>query len=79
MTRFLLLMLLIVLFAGSCSNLAGQGKSDSEDSDLSALKNLVFTTSVITGIGAEKNVNRRDPSDIVKIGSQYYIFGSHPK
>lgn len=38
---------------------------------------ISFSYEEITGIGHEKNVVRRDPSDIIKVGDQYYIWYTH--
>jgi len=35
---------------------------------------ISFSYEEISGIGHEKNVIRRDPSDIIKVGNQYYIW-----
>lgn len=33
-----------------------------------------FVYEVITGIGFEKNMTRRDPSDVIKVGDSYYVW-----
>ncbi len=37
------------------------------------------THSALQGIGAEKGVMRRDPSDIIKVGDLYYVWYSKGK
>ncbi|MCP5535519.1 MAG: family 43 glycosylhydrolase [Akkermansiaceae bacterium] len=37
---------------------------------------VVVSRSNVTGIGAEKGVMRRDPSDIIKVGELYYVWYS---
>lgn len=38
------------------------------------LENKFFSYDKITGIGYEKGVTRRDPSDIIKVGDTYYVY-----
>ena len=45
--------------------------SDPKNPDCKA---IAFHFSPITGIGKEKNICRRDPSDIIKIGEYYVVF-----
>lgn len=35
---------------------------------------LRFTVTEVTGVGQEAGVNRRDPSDLLRIGPRYYLF-----
>lgn len=35
-----------------------------------------FTRTKLTGIGADKKVSRRDPSDVIKVGDLYYVWYS---
>ncbi|MFC7338776.1 family 43 glycosylhydrolase [Haloferula chungangensis] len=39
----------------------------------------VVTHQALTGIGQEKNVMRRDPSDVIKVGERYYVWYSKGK
>lgn len=38
------------------------------------LEEKTFTYDKITGIGHEKGVTRRDPSDVIKVGDTYYVY-----
>jgi beta-xylosidase len=40
------------------------------------MKKVVVTHSELTGIGSEKGVMRRDPSDVIKVGDLYYVWYS---
>ena len=44
-----------------------------------SVKTLEVTYSEAKGIGAEKGVMRRDPSDIIKVGDLYYVWYSKGK
>lgn len=46
--------------------------ASAEDSHGSA----TLTRTTLTGIGPEKNVSRRDPSDVIKVGDLYYVWYS---
>lgn len=37
---------------------------------------VTFTKTDLTGIGPEKKVSRRDPSDVIKVGDLYYVWYS---
>lgn len=41
--------------------------------DYSELDSVEFSYQEVTGIGQEKGINSRDPSDIIKIDNKYYI------
>ena len=43
------------------------------------LKTVNVTHSALQGIGVEKGVMRRDPSDIIKVGDLYYVWYSKGK
>lgn len=43
------------------------------------MKKITVSHSALTGIGAEKNVMRRDPSDVIKVGDLYYVWYSKGK
>ncbi len=38
------------------------------------LQNYIFSYDKITGIGHEKGITRRDPSDVIKVGDTYYVY-----
>ena len=40
---------------------------------------IVITHSELTGIGAEDEVMRRDPSDVIKVGDLFYVWYSKGK
>ena len=40
----------------------------------SKLKSVTFKYKKVTGIGAERHVCRRDPSDVIKVGDKWYIW-----
>ena len=46
------------------------------DQEIKETKKVNFTYSEITGIGVDANYNRRDNSDIIKVGDTYYIWYS---
>ncbi|GLR19193.1 family 43 glycosylhydrolase [Portibacter lacus] len=68
----LVLVFLIILF-GACNN-TGEVKS-SINSDV-AEKSITFTYQDVSGIGKDSVFNRRDNSDIIKVGDTYYIWYS---
>ncbi len=43
------------------------------------MKTVKVTHSALTGIGSEKGVMRRDPSDVIKVGDLYYVWYSKGK
>ncbi|MBK1825566.1 family 43 glycosylhydrolase [Haloferula rosea] len=48
----------------------------SAQADEKSYGTATLTHSALTGIGAEKDVSRRDPSDIIKVGDLYYVWYS---
>lgn len=71
----ILIYLQIVLFLIACGN--KQTKTDEKNEviqDLENTKNVRFIFSEVEGIGKDYVYNRRDPSDIIKVGSKYYIW-----
>ena len=44
-----------------------------------AAKSVTVSHSALKGIGAEKGVMRRDPSDVIKVGDLYYVWYSKGK
>ncbi len=70
--RNLILMLLVVFAAQTqvCAQKTAPQK---------ALGEVTVTHSGLTGIGLEKGVMRRDPSDVIKVGDLYYVWYSKGK
>jgi len=72
-TKGFIWIILITFLSGytfTSSNVLIENKTD-----LASLTDSIsFAYEKITGIGHEKNVVRRDPSDIIKVGNQYYIW-----
>ena len=55
---------------GSC----GSKGASSKDKKVTLTDSVSFSYSEITGIGLDSLANRRDPSDIIKVGNKYYIW-----
>ena len=41
------------------------------------LVNLLILMLVVTGIGKEPGITRRDPSDVIKVGDTYFLYYTH--
>jgi hypothetical protein len=65
---FLLVFIVGCLLAGTRSDTVSQAPASSE------WQKYTFTTQLAKGLGSTEGVNRRDPSDIIKIGQRYYLF-----
>ncbi|XMO85389.1 family 43 glycosylhydrolase [Algibacter sp. AS12] len=70
----LAIVIMLVSFLTSC-NLTKKSKILSEDI-VTAMEPIKFSYQEITGIGKDALYNRRDNSDIIKIGDTYYIWYS---
>lgn len=53
--------------------------ADAVRADEPVMPKVTVTHSAIEGIGAEKGVMRRDPSDIIRVGDLYYVWYSKGK
>lgn len=63
-----------VLWFTSCdNNRTAKGKRD-EMQSLILADSIAFAFEQVTGIGYEKGVSRRDPSDVIKVGDLYYVW-----
>ncbi|SHJ62024.1 family 43 glycosylhydrolase [Pseudozobellia thermophila] len=60
----------------SCKSKEKQGLEAGEETLASASERVTFTYREITGIGKDSLYNRRDNSDIIKVGDTYYIWYS---
>ncbi len=61
------LILLFALLGSACS-------SNGDHSEPAAWDSVSFEYDEVSGIGFEKDVSRRDPSDVIREGDQYYIW-----
>ncbi len=62
---------LFTLLLGACSS----GNSEKEENKQEEkLETVSFSYSEVTGIGKDPVYNRRDPSDIIKVGNKYYVW-----
>jgi len=52
------------------------GAKDLTGSEVETSGSIKITHSDLTGIGVEKDVMRRDPSDVIKVGDLYYVWYS---
>ena len=77
MKRLIYLLFLITLIAAHSSYATrAQAQSETKGDDKSEIGKVVVTHSKLTGIGDEKDVMRRDPSDVIKVGDLYYVWYS---
>jgi len=65
-----LLVLLIFLLSACTSGNSNQAETQ-EDKEQETLS---FSYSDVTGIGKDSIYNRRDPSDVIKVGNRYYVW-----
>lgn len=49
-------------------------EQDRKKNKLPEFSGKTFVYQDITGIGFEKNMTRRDPSDVIKVGESYYVW-----
>jgi len=68
--RMTLLVLLIFLLSACTSGNSNQAETQ-EDKEQETLS---FSYSDVTGIGKDSIYNRRDPSDVIKVGNRYYVW-----
>ena len=52
------------------------GEETATGDDLNNYATVTISRSDLSGIGLEKGVSRRDPSDIIKVGDLYYVWYS---
>ncbi|MDN5204342.1 family 43 glycosylhydrolase [Fulvivirgaceae bacterium BMA10] len=57
-----------------CTSASFLVKGQDIESIKDAYNKLVFSYDKVSGIGHEKGVTRRDPSDIIKVGNTYYVY-----
>lgn len=66
----------IALFVSACGN--KQSKKEETKTEVTQeekqTKKVTFSYSEVEGIGKDPVYNRRDPSDIIKVGNKYYIW-----
>ncbi|GAF01938.1 hypothetical protein [Saccharicrinis fermentans] len=62
--------LFFLIFVTACSS---KRKVD-DNSEAVSMDSVRFTYSKVDGIGLDSLYNRRDPSDIIKVGDTYYIW-----
>lgn len=65
---------LLLLCACGNKNAKKIEKAVITDKEITNSKKVVFSYSEIEGIGKDSVYNRRDPSDIIKVGNTYYIW-----
>lgn len=63
-------LLVLVLVICSC----GSKKGPSKNANVAHVDSIKFTYTDVKGIGLDSVYNRRDPSDIIKVGDTYYIW-----
>ena len=68
-------LLFIIMFLAGC-DLDNQGKTKSKSESKTTELTTTFTYQEITGIGKDSLYNRRDNSDIIRVGDTYYIWYS---
>ncbi|MBP0904161.1 family 43 glycosylhydrolase [Mariniflexile gromovii] len=73
---FLSIVVISMVFVSACGNKPTKKiETNNESAQLVApTKKVSFSYSEIEGIGKDPVYNRRDPSDIIKVGNKYYIW-----
>jgi predicted GH43/DUF377 family glycosyl hydrolase len=59
-----------------CSSQNASPITDNISTQTSVNNKVVITHSALNGIGIEQGVMRRDPSDVIKVGDEYYVWYS---
>ena len=65
---------LVFLFLLCVTVLSANEKTDMESELKLRWENTAFKYTKIVGIGPEKGICRRDPSDVIRLDDKYYIF-----
>lgn len=71
--RAFILLAISIFLLGSCS-LKNSKKDETKQGD--KVQTVSFSYSDVTGIGADSLYNRRDPSDVIKVGNKHYVWYS---
>jgi hypothetical protein len=72
--NYSLLFLACMLFLGACGNKSADKLKNDKGADDRKLDTISFSYTEITGIGIDSTYNRRDPSDVIKVGNKYYVW-----
>ena len=72
----LLALTICVLLATLVQAQSGTKQKEAAQEEQPALGNVITTKSELSGIGQEKGVMRRDPSDVIKVDDLYYVWYS---
>jgi len=68
--------IIITLLLFACGNKNPKKTENKEEivQEAKSTKTLSFSYSEVEGIGKDSKYNRRDPSDIIKVGNKYYVW-----
>lgn len=73
-TESLICCSILVMFLSAYASIQGNDSAEDKANFPVLTDSIFFSYQEIAGIGYEKNVVRRDPSDVIKVGNQYYIW-----
>lgn len=62
---------LSIFLLGACASGSSGKEENKQEEKLAAVS---FSYSEVRGIGKDTVFNRRDPSDVIKVGNQYYVY-----
>lgn len=70
--RYTMVVLAISIFLiGACTSRNSDKEENKQEEKLATVR---FSYAAITGIGKDLVYNRRDPSDVIKVGNKYYVW-----
>ena len=73
---YLPIAILSIVFFNACGNKQSKNAETKQEifKEVKSDKTVSFSYSEVTGIGIDSIYNRRDPSDIIKVGNKYYVW-----
>lgn len=76
--RFIPLMVISIILLGACTlgNSKKEENGQEKTQQVKEKETVSFSYSEVTGIGIDSVYNRRDPSDVIKVGNKYYVWYS---
>ncbi|MEP1890909.1 MAG: family 43 glycosylhydrolase, partial [Cyclobacteriaceae bacterium] len=74
MQRFKKIIYVITVTSFMFSACSPKGNKEESSSKLEQKQTASFTYQEVEGIGKDSVYNRRDPSDVIKVGGKYYVY-----
>ncbi|AWW32717.1 xylosidase [Echinicola strongylocentroti] len=66
--------MLLVLLVGGCSSGSDTKSAGHIEETTEGPETISFSYSEVSGVGKDDVYNRRDPSDVIKVGDKYYVW-----